>query len=94
MEYSHIYLQEVSHPGLGDALVVLEALVVMHLQGEPLVMLLALEHAEQALVDADVLLLRLNHPHPLLPHLVHDAVHVNNIVFPDTLQCQSKCYRK
>ena len=94
MEYSHIYLQEVSHPGLRDALVVLEALVVMHLQGEPLVMLLALEHAEQALVNADVLLLRLNHPHPLLPHLVHDAVHVNNIVFPDTLQCQSKFYRK
>ena len=80
MKYSHV-----SHPGLGDALIVLEALVVMHLQGESLIMLLALEHAEEALVDADVLLLSLHHPHPLLPHLIHDAVHVNNIVFPDTL---------
>ena len=83
-----LYNQQVSHPGLCDSLVVLEALVVVHLQGEPLVVLLALEHAEEALVDADVLLLRLHHPHPLLPHLVHDAVNVNNIIFPDTLQRQ------
>ena len=75
-----------SHPGLGDTLVVLEGLVVVQLQGEPLVVLLALEDAEEALVDADVLLLRLHHPHPLLPHLVHDSKNVNNIVFPDPLQ--------
>ena len=53
-------------------------------------MLLALEHAEEALVDADVLLLRLHHPHPLLPHLVHDAVNVNNIIFPDALESKKK----
>ena len=84
MEYSH--LQEVSHPGLGDALVVLEALVVMHLHGEPLVVLLALQHAEQTLVDADVLLLRLDHPDPLFPHFVHDTEDVYHIKFPDSLK--------
>lgn len=34
---------------------------------------LPLEHGHEALVDADVLLLRLHHPHALAPHAVHHA---------------------
>ena len=37
-------------------------------------------------MDADVLLLSLHHPHPLLPHLVDDAKDVDHVVFPDTLE--------
>ena len=38
------------------------------------------------LVNADVLLLGLHHPHPLLPHLVHDPEDVDHVVLPDALQ--------
>ena len=38
------------------------------------------------LVDADVLLLSLDHPHPLLPHLVDDPEDVDHVVLPDALQ--------
>ena len=34
---------------------------------------------------ADVLLLRLNHPHSLLPHLKHDPEDVHDVVLPDPL---------
>ena len=37
-------------------------------------------------MNADVLLLSLHHPHPLLPHLVHDAEDVHHVVLPDALQ--------
>lgn len=40
---------------------------------------LALEHGHQALVDADVLLLRLHHPHALAPHGVHHAEDVQRV---------------
>lgn len=48
--------------------------VVVGRRGE----VLPLQHGHQALVDADVLLLRLHHPHALAPHSVHHAedVHV------------------
>ena len=58
----------------------------MHLVRVTLVILLALQHGEQTLVDADVLLLRLHHPHPLLPHLVDDPEDVDHVVLPDALQ--------
>lgn len=44
-------------------------IVVMRGRGQ----VLSLQHGDQALVDADVLLLRLHHPHPLAPHRVHHA---------------------
>ena len=37
-------------------------------------------------MNADVLLLGLNHPHSLLPHLVDDAKDVDHVVLPDSLQ--------
>ena len=37
------------------------------------------------LMDADVLLLRLDHPDPLFPHFVHDTEDVYHIKFPDSL---------
>ena len=36
------------------------------------------------LMDADVLLLRLDHPDPLFPHFVHDTEDVYHINFPDS----------
>ena len=37
-------------------------------------------------MNADVLLLRLNHPHSLLPHLVHDSEDIHHVVLPDALE--------
>lgn len=41
--------------------------------------LIALQHRQQALVYTNVLLLRLNHPDPLLAHLVHNTKYVYHI---------------
>ena len=49
------------------------------------VVLLALQHGEEALVDADVLLLGLHHPHALLAHLVDDAEDVHHVAVVDLL---------
>ena len=35
---------------------------------------------------ADVLLLSLNHPDPLLPHLEDNSKYIHHIVFPDALK--------
>ena len=61
-------------------------LVVMELMVHPeFLVFLALEDHQEALVDADVLLLRLHHPHPLFPHLVHDPEYVDHVELPDPL---------
>ena len=38
------------------------------------------------LMDADVLLLRLDHPDPLFPHFVHDTEDIYHVKFPDSLK--------
>ena len=38
------------------------------------------------LMYADVLLLCLNHPDPLLPHLEDNSKYIHHIVFPDALK--------
>ena len=38
------------------------------------------------LMDADVLLFSLDHPHSLLPHLVDDTEYVHHVVLPDSLK--------
>lgn len=54
--------------------------------------LLPLQHSQQALVDTDILLLRLHHPHALLSHVVHNAEDVHVLGAPrdlldDAVQC-------
>jgi len=49
------------------------------------VILLALQHGQEALMDADVLLLSLNHPDAFAPHLVDDAEDVDDVGVNDLL---------
>ena len=86
-----------SHPRFGDSLVVVVALVVVDLPAERRVLvLLSFEHREQALMDADVLLLRLHHPDSLLPHLVDDPEDVHRVRVGDLLNddCTFKSYKQ
>ena len=50
------------------------------------VVLLALEDRQETLVDADVLLLGLDHPDSLLAHLEHDPVDVHHVGVVDLLE--------
>ena len=79
-----------SHAGFGDPFVILESLIVVNLVRMMRFVLAAFEDGEETLVDADVLLLRLHHPHALLPHLVDDAEDVDAVVFPDQLLKKEK----
>jgi hypothetical protein len=74
-----------SHAGFGNPFVVFESLIVVDLVRMVRLVLAAFEDCKETLVDADVLLLRLHHPHALLPHLVDDAEDVDAVVFPDQL---------
>ena len=72
--------RRLSHSGLCDALVILKTLVVVDLVRMVRLILTAFEDGKQALVDADVLLLSLDHPDSLLAHLVDDAEDVDAVV--------------
>ena len=43
-------------------------------------------------MDTDILLFSLDHPDTFLPHLVHNAKDVDNVVFSDSLQDPIKGY--
>ena len=70
----------ISHSRFRDALVILEPLVVVDLVRMVRLVLAAFEDGKKALVDANVLLLSLHHPDPLLSHLVDDAEDVDTVV--------------
>ena len=83
-----------SHAGFGDPFVILESLIVVNLVRMMRLVLAAFKDGEETLVDADVLLLSLHHPHALLPHLVDDAEDIDAVVFPDQLlkkESQQNC---
>ena len=78
-------LFSVSHSGFRDSFVVFESLVVVDLVGMVRLVFPALHDSQETLVDADVLLLRLDHPDSLLSHLVDDPEDVHAVVLTDQL---------
>ena len=78
--------QSKSHSGFCNPFIIFKRLIVMHFMRMPLVMFLPLQHGEQALMDTDVLLLCLHHPHALLPHLEDNPENVHNVIFTDPLK--------
>lgn len=62
-----------------------KSLIVMYLSRWPSG-ILALQHSQEALVDANILLLRLDHPNPLLPHRPDDPKDVDVFRYQYLLQ--------
>lgn len=76
---------EVPLGGGQQPLLTFEALVLVYLPRRT-GQLGTLQHRQQTLMYADVLLLRLHHPHALLAHRVHDAEDVHVVRDEDLLQ--------
>lgn len=62
-----------------------ESLIVMNLSWRSSG-ILSLQNGQETLMDADILLLRLNHPDPLFPHRPDDPEDINVLRYENLLQ--------
>ena len=79
--FSFVSGQSKSHSGFCNPFIILKPLIIVHLMRMTLLVFFTLEHSEQALMDTNILLLCLHHPHSLLSHLEDNTENIYHIVF-------------